>query len=169
MRQRLNDLIAWSKTHEGRKLIRFTSVSVISTIVSNATLFIVYGLKIIKGEVYATVFGNLVATLPSYYLNRTWTWGKTGRSHLRREIIPFWSMSLLGITFSMLGAEYARHLVHAHPHWMHLVKTIVVVGANFVSFAVFWVLKLKVFNRIFHVNELHDVDEHLTVEERQAF
>ena len=165
MRRRIQALVAWSKTHEGRKIIRFTSVSAISTVVSNTTIIIVYGLKIIKGEVYATVFGNLVATLPSYYLNRTWTWGKKGKSHIRREIIPFWTMSLLGISFSMLGGAYAGKLVTGHPEWPHLVATLIVAFANLASFGVFWVLKLKVFNRIFHVNELAEMDEHLSQEE----
>jgi hypothetical protein len=33
---------------------------------------------------------------------------------------------------------------------------------------VFWVLKLIVFNRIFHVHPLEMMDEHLSVEERTA-
>jgi len=165
MRRRIEALVAWSKTHEGRKMIRFTSVSAISTIVSNTTLVIVYGLKIIKGEVYATVFGNLVATLPSYYLNRTWTWGKKGKSHVRREILPFLTMSFLGISFSMLGGAYAGKLVSNHPDWPHLVATLIVAFANLASFGIFWVLKLKVFNRIFHVNELEEIDAHLSKEE----
>lgn len=165
MRRRLQALVAWSKTHEGRKIIRFTSVSAISTVVSNTTIIIVYGLKIIKGEVYATVFGNLVATLPSYYLNRTWTWGKTGKSHIRREIVPFWTMSLLGISFSMLGGAYAGQLVANHRDWPHLVATLIVAFANLASFGIFWMLKLKVFNRIFRVNELEEIDEHLSKEE----
>ena len=33
------------------------------------------------------------------------------------------------------------------------------------SFAIFWVLKLIVFNRIFHVDELEEVEEHLVHDE----
>ncbi len=52
-----------------------------------------------------------------------------------------------------MGASYAHHLVHTH-HWSHLLDTVIVEGANFVSFAVFWVLKLMIFNRIFKVEEI---------------
>ena len=156
--------MAWSRTHQGRKLIRFTSVSVISTVVSVLVIAFVYGLKIIKGEVEATVFGNLVAAFPSYRLNRQWTWGKTGRSHVRKEVVPFAAMTALGIGFSILGATYARRLVHVH-HWNHLINTGVVVAANLGSFAIFWVLKLIVFNRIFHVDEASQIDEQLEQEE----
>jgi len=161
----LPELIAWSKTHEGRKVIRFTSVSVISTLVSNGVLFLVYGFKLIKNEIDATLFGNLVATLPSYNLNRRWTWGKSGKSHWRKEILPFWIMSSLGIGFSAFGGAWAKHLVHTHPNWGHLLNTILLLGFNVGSFGIFWLLKMAVFNRIFHTSELADIDEHLTQEE----
>jgi len=150
MSGRLRATIEWSRSYHGRKLIRFTMVSVISTVTSILVIALVYGLKIIPNEVEATIFGNVVAAIPSYHLNRRWSWGKTGKSHLRKEVLPFWAIVLLGIAFSTIGASYARHLVHTH-HWSHLQATAIVVVANFVSFAIFWVLKLAVFNRIFHV------------------
>jgi putative flippase GtrA len=164
VKSRYRALIAWAHTHEGRKLIRFTSVSVISTVVSNVVLAIVYGLRWIPNEVYATIFGNLVATFPSYQLNRKWTWGKSGRSHVRKEIVPFWAISLLGIAFSVVGASVAHHVINSH-HWNHLINTALVVLANILSFVIFWFLKLWIFNRIFHVETLTEMDEHLTAEE----
>lgn len=164
VRSPISNFMAWSKTHQGRKLIRFTSVSVVSTAVSALVISLVYGFKIIKGEVDATLFGNLVAAFPSYQLNRQWTWGKSGRSHLRKEVLPFACMTALGIGFSLLGASYARHLVHTH-HWDHLVNTGLVVAANLMSFAIFWVLKLVVFNRIFRVDEASEIETHLIEEE----
>ncbi|MFI5034711.1 MAG: GtrA family protein [Acidimicrobiales bacterium] len=159
--------VTWSKSHQGRKLLRFTSVSGVSTVVSFTSISIFYGFHIIKGVIWATVAGNLVATLPSYYLNRSWTWGKHGRSHFRKEIVPFWTMSGLGIGVSMIGASIARHEVHAH-HWAHIVNTFLVSGTNVVSFGLFWVLKLMVFNRIFHVHPLAEVEAHLSAEERAS-
>ena len=79
----------------------------------------------LPGVVWATLAGNLIATLPAYQLNRTWTWGKRGRSHFRREIVPFWTMSFLSIAFSQLGAFWARHEEHAHA-WSHLTNTALV-------------------------------------------
>ena len=158
------ELVTWSKSHEGKKLIRYTLGSVITTIFSQAVIFITYGLHIITGVVSATLFANLLATIPSYHLNRRWAWKKSGSSHWRKEVIPYWSMSLTGIAFSTIGAFAAKHLIHTH-HWSHLVNTGLVAFVNLVSFAIFWVLKMLVFNKIFHTDKLHDIDEHLTVEE----
>jgi len=162
--KRLRDLLAWARTHEGKKVLRFTSVSVVSTAVSFTSISVLYGFHIVKGVIWATVIGNLIATLPSYYLNRTWTWGKRGRSHFLSEIVPFWSMSFLGIGVSMLGAAWAREQVREH-QWAHIVNTALVSFTNLFSFGLFWMLKMMVFNRIFHDHTLEEMDEHLTAEE----
>lgn len=167
MPTRVGDVLAWARTHEGKKIIRFTSVSVVSTAVSFTSISLFYGLHIITGILLATIAGNLVATLPSYYLNRSWTWGKRGRSHFRTEIVPFWSMSFLGIGVSMLGALWVKYEVHTH-HWGHLTDTALVSTTNLVSFGLFWVLKMMVFNRIFHDHTLDEMDAHLSAEERSS-
>ena len=110
---RVGQLVAWSKTHEGRKLIRFTSVSVISTLVSQGLIVVFYGITKRMGVVEATVLANSLATIPAYNLNRRWTWGKRGRSHLMKEVPPFWVMSALGIAFSFFGSLFARHIVNS--------------------------------------------------------
>jgi putative flippase GtrA len=142
-------------------------VSACSTIVSFLAISLFYGLKIIPSEIWSTLAGNLVASVPAYQLNRRWTWGKRGKSHIRREVVPFWSLTVLGIGVSLLGAVWARHEVVTH-HWHHLINTGLVVGANLVSFAIFWVLKLIIFNRIFHVDPIEAIDEHLDAEESAA-
>src|SRR5487761_1903619 len=163
----LRQVVAWTRTHEGRKILRFTSVSAVSTLVSFTSISVLYGFHIVKGVIWATVLGNLVATLPSYYLNRSWTWGKRGRSHFRKEIVPFWLMSFAGIGVSMIGAAWARHEVKSH-HWAHLTNTALVSFTNLFSFGLFWVLKIMVFNRIFHDHTLDAMDAHLTAEELGA-
>jgi putative flippase GtrA len=150
----------WEKrdTPEAKKLIRYTMVSVISTAVSLFVLLVVFGLLHLWGEVVSTVFANVVASIPSYFLTRNWVWGKTGRSHLVKEIIPFWVMSGLGIAFSIVGAAAAKHIGKVH-HLPHLEQTVVVLVANVLSFAVFWVAKFLVFNRIFKVHPVEELDE----------
>jgi putative flippase GtrA len=162
---RLEAAYRWLHTHEGRKLLRYSMVSVISTSVSLFVIFIVYGILHLWGEVASTVFGNFVATFPSYWLNRKWAWGKHGRSHILKEVVPFWAMAAAGIAFSILWAALARHfsVKYQLSHWE---STVVVLAANVMSFAEFWVLKLLAFNKLFH-QELDEFDEHLTHEEEE--
>jgi putative flippase GtrA len=150
----------WEKrdTPEAKHLFKYTMVSVISTIVSFGVLFLVFGVLKLWGQIASTVFANAVATLPSYYLNRKWVWGKGGRSHLTKEIIPFWSLSAIGIAVSIGGAALARHISTVH-HLSHFDQTALVLLANLLSFAIFWVLKFMIFNRMFHVHTLDELDE----------
>ena len=164
MLTRLRSLVVWSKTHEGRKIIRYTLVSASSTVVSFAAIAFFYGLKIIPSVIWSTLAGNLVASVPAYQLNRRWTWGKRGKSQIRREIVPFWTLTFMGIGVSQLGALFARHEVRAH-HLSHLINTGLVAFTNLASFAIFWVLKLMVFNRIFRVDTLEEIEEELSEEE----
>jgi putative flippase GtrA len=161
----IRSLWAWMQTREGKKLYRYLLGSVITTAASFIWITATYGLKIIPGVIWATLSGNLVAVIPSYYWNRAWVWGKRGRSHFRNEIVPYWSMAFLGIAFSQLGAFWARSEVHKHD-WSHLANTGLVAGANVLCFAIFFVLKLMVFNRIFHVAH-HDktTEETVSVQE----
>jgi putative flippase GtrA len=160
---RLQALYTWLHTHEGRKIFRYTMVSVISTAVSAIVIVLVYGAFHVWTEVPSTIFGNVVATFPSYWLNRRWAWGKHGRSHLVKEVLPFWTMAALGIAFSIIGAALARD-IGIHFKLSHVDQTVLVLVANFLSFAIFWVVKLLVFNRMFKV-VLEEFDEHLTIEE----
>ena len=126
--------------------------------VSFGVLAIVFGVLHLFGEVGSTVFANLVATVPSYYLNRKWVWKKGGRSHLMKEIVPFWVMSTIGIVVSIGGAAVARHIGLVH-HLSHFQQTVLVLAANIFSFGLFWVLKYMLFNRLFHVHPLEELDE----------
>lgn len=165
MLSRLQTIYDWLHTHEGRKIFRYSMVSVISTSVSLVVIAIVYGALHLWSEVPSTIFGNAVATFPSYWLNRKWAWGKHGRSHFLKEVVPFWTLAALGIAFSIVAAALARHVAIKY-NLDHFETTVVLLLANVGSFAVFWVAKLLIFNRLFRT-ELEEFDEHLTHEEEE--
>lgn len=144
-------------TPHGKKMFRYTMVSVISSAVSFIILGLAYGVFRWWSEVPDTMLANIVATVPSYYLNRSWAWGKTGRSHVRREILPFWTLSVAGILLSIVAASKARDVGLAH-HLSHADRTGLVLGANLLAFGVLWVLKFAVFNRLFHIARTDEED-----------
>jgi putative flippase GtrA len=162
---RFQALYDWLHTHEGRKIFRYTMVSVISSAVSLFVIFIVYGVLRLWSEVPSTVFGNVVATFPSYWLNRKWAWGKHGRSHFLKEMVPFWTLAAIGIAFAIVGASLAKHIGRAL-NLDHGEQTMLVLFANVVSFGIFWIAKLLLFNRLFRI-ELDEFDEHLAQEEEE--
>ena len=165
---RLVSLWRLRKTPEGKKMFRYTMVSVISTVVSFGTLALVYGVFKVWTEVPSTLFANVVATVPSYYLNRNWAWGKTGRSHLRREVLPFWGLSIVGILISILTSSAARSFGIHHFDHDHLARTALVEGLNLFAFALLWVLKFIVFQRLFRTPPAGSTDGDLEPEATEA-
>ena len=166
MKHSLGSLVTWSHTHQGKKVVRYTLTSGITTVISFSAVAAFYGFRIIPSVIWATLAGNLVGTVPAYNLNRRWTWNKRGRSSLRTEIAPFLAMSAFGIAFSIIGASVAHHLGHGRSHTE---ATVLVLLANLVSFGIFWLAKLAVFNRLFHVPSLlEEIDEHIDAEAGEA-
>ncbi|MGH8981454.1 MAG: GtrA family protein [Acidimicrobiales bacterium] len=168
MVDRLSRLWSWLHTREGRKIFRYTMTSVITTVISLVMLALVFGVFHLWGEITSTVFANVCAAVPSYYLNRQWAWGKRGRSHVFKEVLPFWILAGASISFSIVGAASAKWVGE---QWgaNHFEQTVLVLAANVLCFGIFWILKLLTFNRTFRVPTLlEEIDEHLEAEQAGA-
>ena len=163
--ERLERLRLLYRTPAGRRLIRYTAQSAITTLFSFSVLGLVYGVFRLWTEVPSTLFANVVATLPSYFLNRNWVWGKSGRSHLWREVVPFWAASVVGIVLSIFTASEARHLGLTYFPHEHGARTGLVEGANLLAFGLLWILKFLVFNRLFKVHPVEELAEEAHEEE----
>ncbi len=148
VRGRLVRLWEFCHTPQGIKVIRYTTVSAISALTSLVILTIVFGVLRLGSEVACTLFANIMAGFPSYYLNRKWVWQKGGRSHMWREVLPFWVMSITGIGFALYTAHLAQIFAVQH-HLGHLARTALVVGANIAAFGILWLLKFLILNRLF--------------------
>jgi putative flippase GtrA len=150
MFERLVRLWRFYHTPAGRKMYRYTAVSAISAALSFIVLGLVYGVLRIGSEVPDVLFANVVAGIVSYNLNRRWVWGKKGRSHWVKEVLPFWSMTLAGLVLSAFAAAGAHHIVKEH-HVAHLPATALVVGANLAAWGSLWVIRFFIFDRLFRI------------------
>jgi len=140
------------------KLIKYAGVSVISTIVSQVTLLLVFGVFRLMSEVPANILANVLATIPSYTLNRRWVGGKGGKSHFWREVMPFWVLSFIGLAFSSLAVWLAGDFARDHG-LSHAATSLLVNAANLFSFAILWIVKFVIYNKLFHVDPV-EYDEH---------
>ena len=139
-------LLTWARAPEGKKLVRYSMVSVVAVAVYELLLFITLGL-LHWTATSANVFAVCVSAIPSYYLNRAWTWGKTGRSHLMKEIVPFWGMALLGLVFSTVIVDFAKD-ASDNITSIHLVQTLIVMFAGLAAFGVLWIAKFVLLNKV---------------------
>ena len=133
--------------HFGR-FWRYSFVSVVSTVISLGGLYLFFRVLHVGSAAVSNLIATSIASIPAYYLNRTWSWGKTGRSHVFREVVPFWSITAFGVIASTLvvhfAANEAYHLHHSH-HGREV--TIIVELANLSTYAVLWIGKFLIFNR----------------------
>lgn len=133
----------------GKRMLRYTVVSAICVPVYFVALLLVYGVLRLWTEVPSTIFANVVAGVPAYFLYRSWVWGRSGRSHLMREVLPFCLVSLMGALLTVMAAAEAHRFGASH-HLEHGLRTALLLGANFMAFGALWVVKFFAFHGLFH-------------------
>ena len=143
----------WSRSDEGRKALKYTAVSVISTGFSQAAFILVFGVFSWFGPRGSSIFATCVGSVPSYYLNRRWAWGKSGRSHMTKEVLPFWALALVGLVYSTWAVDFT----HSHTSGVtsHAAHTVILAAAYLGSFGTLWVAKFLIFNRFLFIDHHH--------------
>ena len=130
----------------GRKVLRYSLVSLISIAVSQSVLVVAFGMLHWTARV-ANVAACAVATVPSYYLNRSWAWGRRGRSHLWKEVVPFWALAFAGLGLSTWAADLGATLA-GQAAASHAATTAIVMTASLLTFGVLWVGKFAILNAL---------------------
>ena len=128
------------------RLVRCLGVSALTTVVSVSVLVTAMaGLGI---EAWAAnVLATSVATVPSYHVNRRWTWGKRGVSDPLREVAPFWALAFAGLALSTLFVALTDPYV-TRLHLGIVAHTAAVVGAHLSGFGALWVVQFVVLDRV---------------------
>jgi glycosyltransferase XagB len=124
--------------------VRYSLVSLISIAISQSVLMVAFGMLHWTARL-SNVVACAVATVPSYYLNRTWTWGRGGASSLWREVVPFWALAFLGLAFSTWAADFGSTLAR-QAAVSHEMATAIVMASALLAFGVLWIGKFAIFN-----------------------
>jgi putative flippase GtrA len=137
---------AFRRSPHFKRTLKFASVSVVTTIVAQTVLFVTLNIIKIHSAVACSIIATSIATIPAYWLNRTWTWGKKGKSSFWTEVLPFWVIAFIGLVLSTsavaLAAHNADHLTHSHH-----VRNLLIQAAYFFSYALIWLGRYTIFNK----------------------
>jgi len=128
------------------KFIRYSMVSGVAVVISQVTILLCTGVFGLSG-ILSNTLGAVASTPASYELNRKWAWGKRGKSHLWREVAPFWGFTLVGYLGSTGTVQLADSMTQAH-HVHGAPRVIAIMGASLFAYGVVWIVKFLVFNRI---------------------
>jgi len=130
-----------------RKLARCMGVSVVTTVVSLTTL-VAATAGLGMAAWVANVLATSVATVPSYHLNRRWTWGRRGESDLWREVAPFWALAFAGLVLSTVAVALTAGWLEG----MHLRSGVLATGAllaaQLSAFGLLWVVQFVLLDRV---------------------
>jgi putative flippase GtrA len=128
------------------RLTRCMSVSVITTVISLTV--IVFATAVLGiGAAIANVVATSVATIPSYSLNRRWTWGRRDRSDPWREVLPFWVLAFCGLALSTATVGIADSWA-SNLHLAPTVHTVSILIGHLSGFGVLWVLQFVLLDRV---------------------
>ena len=134
------------RTDTGRKLLRYGAASVVNVVVAQIVLAAAFGVLHWTARASA-VLAAVVAAGPAYVLARSWVWGKSGRSHLVKEVLPFWGMALIGLALTTWVAGVAE-TASVDLTDSRLGQTLILMGAVFAISGVVWAVKFFVLNGV---------------------
>lgn len=127
-----------------RRLIRYGSVSAISTITSLIILGLLVGLARFP-PIWANVIATSIGTVPSFELNRRWVWAQSGPRSLLRQAAPFVLLSLAGLVLSTLAVHLAAAATSDSTRVIH---TAAVEMANIGAYGVLWIVQFVLCDRV---------------------
>lgn len=131
--------VARIRHKHGAKLIRFGAVSAFNVVFGQVLLFsaqVAMGLS----PVPANMFSVSLGAVPAYVLSRYWVWNKRGKNRIMREVIPFWTLALLGFILSTAAVWLVDTRWDPSPVLINL--------TNLVAFGVVWAAKFVVLDRV---------------------
>lgn len=138
MIQSLSSLLDRVTGGRGLLALRYSMVSVVGVVVTQAVLFGMVGVMDID-PTWSNVTAVSVAAVPAFILNKRWVWSRDGKVSVRREILPFWVFTLAGLVLSTLLVTVAKGMSDS---------TLLVMGANIAGFGVLWVAKFLFLDQI---------------------
>ena len=127
------------------KGLRYSLVSSINVLIGGGLFLFLQGW--LHRPTVANIIGVGVSAIPAYYMNRAWVWGKRGRSHMRKEVLPFWFFTALGLFCSTAAISLADEITR---------NRVALLFVQLFTFGVLWVVRFFVLDRLFHVEVFED-------------
>ncbi len=126
-----------------RRVLRYLGTSIASTIASEVTLLLLFGLHLTTAAV-AAVLATALGGLLSYGLSRYWIWADADRSHAARQMTLYWVITLAGLLAStFVTSETAAHTVGAGT-----LRTALVGAVYLATYLVLWVVKFGLYHKL---------------------
>ncbi len=121
------------------KFVKYSAASA-AGVITGQTVLLSCLLVLDLGAVTSNLLAVTLGSIPNYVINRAWTFEKQGAHSFTREVLPFWSMALLGLLLSTFTVAWAAD------RWDE--NALAISLANTAAFGVLWVAKYFVLDRV---------------------
>jgi len=131
------------------KGLKYMGVSVINVVVGQ-TLLLTFHAILGWPQALANALAVLISAFPAYYLSRKWVWGKSGKSHFKKEVLPFWIFVFIGLVFSTAMVALGAHVTdtaggNSVALWEKLLPNVL----NAASFFILWIIRFFLMEKLF--------------------
>ena len=166
MKSRLIFLLDHARSDAGRRALRYVATSGVG-VVTTQLMLAVFQWVMHWPALPANLVACTIMAFPMFLLNKHWVWGKSGKAHMRREVLPFWLFTVAGLALSMVAVAVVVAVTRdpAVPG-LEEGNRLAVQFANLFGFGVLWVLKYLFLDRIMfgpHHHTPYDEDLELEV------
>lgn len=118
---------------------RYLVVSLVNVVNHQLLLFIAVNWWSWSGGAGNT-FAAVTASVPAYFMSRQWVWRVKGRSSLRSEVVPFWTIALVGLVVSTILAEAADRVFES---------TLMILIGSLTGYFLVWLAKFLLLHKVF--------------------
>jgi putative flippase GtrA len=132
---------------------RYLAVTAVNVLVGQSLLLLLHSV-LHWNQVLANGVSVLVSAVPAYYLSRAWVWGKSGKSHFRKEVLPFWIFVAIGFVFSTSMVALAAAITGTNGDAANLstAEKLLPNLVNMASFGLLWVIRFFLMEKLFQQN-----------------
>jgi putative flippase GtrA len=100
------------QSENGKRWLMFGTVSGVAVATAWVTTIVartVFDQSLLRSQVWSVI----ISTIPAFLLSRYWVWAKDGRVSMRREVLPFWMLSIIQFFISTGVVSLADGWIHS--------------------------------------------------------
>jgi putative flippase GtrA len=143
----------------GALAAKYSAVSVIGVVITQVQLTLYSGI-LDWDPVLSNVLAVTICTIPVFILNKRWVWSSDGKIDMKREVLPFFIFTAMGLGLSTGLVALASSVSDSH---------LLVMLANIAGFGILWVAKFLFLDQImFGHSEIDEVLSQLPPEPEPA-
>jgi putative flippase GtrA len=135
-------LIAYGRTENARKKLRYAGVSALFLPVSQILLQVLA--LWLDSYTAASLLAAAMATVPNFFANKHIVWRVTSRENLHRQMLVFWVTVMLGVSLATLLTQL---VAHATAGQTRLICGSAVLAAQLLGYGLVWVGRFLILDR----------------------